>query len=147
LSEVHRPNSREFKGLPEKTAIWQRDELLLILKSTDRCLPLEDVVRFVGVLEDILPSDRIIKFPGVLSISRQLEQMVKSELLEKIGTCYRITSKGVRLADEAELSIENDEDLGSVWQTLRGALGSLPSSKLLWDSHLFSALKQLGLRQ
>jgi hypothetical protein len=107
---------------------------------------LEDVARFVGLLEDILPSDRIIKFTGVLSISRQLEQMVKSGILEKIGNCYRITGKGVRLADEAELSMENDEDLGSVWQTVRSALRSLPSSKLLWDSHLFSALKQLGLR-
>ena len=146
MSEAHRTNSRELSDPPSKTPIWQRDELLLILRSTDRCLPLEDVARFVGLLEDILPSDRIIKFPGVHSINRQLEQMVKSELLEKIGSCYRTTNKGVRLADEAELSMENDKDLRSVWQTVRSALGSLPSSKLLWDSHLFSALKQVGLR-
>jgi predicted transcriptional regulator len=106
---------------------------------------LEDIARFVGLLEDVLPSDRIIKFSGTHSVSRQLEQMAKSELLVKISNCYRITEKGMRLADEAELSIENDEELGKIWQIVRTALSSLPSSKLLWDSHLYSALKQLDL--
>jgi hypothetical protein len=135
----------ETTGLPLKVTIWQRDELLLIFKFTGRCLPLEDISRFVGLLEDVLPSGRMIKFSAVHSIARQLEQMVKSQLLGKVGNCYRITEKGARLADEAELSIENDEELGKIWQTVRSALGSLPSSKLLWDSHLYSTLKQLML--
>jgi hypothetical protein len=129
-----------------KVTVWQRDELLLIFKSTDRSLPLGDVARFVGLLEDVLPSGRIIKFSGINSIARQLEQMVKSEFLVKISNCYRITEKGVRLADEAELSMENDEELGRIWQTVRSALSNLPSSKLLWDSHLYSALKHLDLQ-
>ena len=145
MSEVHRVSSCETTGIPLKITIWQRDELLLILRSTDRSLPLEDIARFVGLLEDVLPSGRIIKFLGIHSIARQLEQMVKSELLVKISNCYRITEKGSRLADEAELSMENDEELGKIWQIVRAAFSSLPSSKLLWDSHLYGALKQLDL--
>lgn len=142
MSEAHRVSSREFIGPLRKVSIWQRDELLLIFKSTNRCLPLEDIARFVSLLEDILPGDRIIKFQAVSSISRQLEQMLRSELIEKMGSCYRITEKGAKLADEAELSMEHDEELEKIWQTIRGALSSLPWSRLMWDSHLYSALRQ-----
>lgn len=142
MSEARRVSSRELTGPPGKVSVWQRDELLLIFKSTNRCLPLEDIARFVSLLEDILPSDRIIKFQAVSSVSRQLEQMLRSELIERMGNCYRITEKGAKLADEAELSMEHDEELEKVWQTIRGALSSLPWSKLMWDSHLFSALRQ-----
>jgi hypothetical protein len=96
-------------------------------------------------LEHVLPSDRIIKFPGDASINRQLEQMLKSGLLEKMGNFYGITEKGAKLADEAELSMENDEELEKLWQTVRNALCNLPWSKLMWDSHLYDVLKQLGV--
>ncbi len=143
MSEVHHVSSPEIRGSPRKVTIWQRDELLLILGSTDRCLPSEDIAKFVSFIEDVLPVDRIIKFPSVSSIDRQLEQMVKSELLEKKGNCFRITEKGTKLADEAELSLENDEEIEKIWQTVKSALASLPWSKLMWDSHLYDTLKQL----
>jgi predicted transcriptional regulator len=143
LSEVHDPSTPDDMDLTRGARIWQRDELLLILKSTGRCLPLEDIAKFVDLLESVLPADRIIRFPGIYQINRQMEQMTKSELVEKKGLCYKITEKGTKLAEEAELSMENDEEADRAWVALRNALANLPSSKLTWDSHLDAALKQV----
>lgn len=70
--------------------------------------------------------------------------MAKSELIEKRGVCYKITEKGSKLADEAELSIEDSEVTNRAWATVRSALASLPSSKLAWDSHLNATTKRIG---
>jgi hypothetical protein len=141
LSEVG-PGASDGGNLSRGGRIWQRDELLLILKSTGRCLPPEDIAKFVDLLENVLPTDRIIKFQGIYEISRQLDQMGKWGLVEKKGSCYKITEKGSRLADEAELSMENDEKTDRAWAMLRNALNNLPSTKLRWDSHLDAALKE-----
>lgn len=143
MSEVNRMSSPRSGTSSGKTSIWQRDELLLVLKCTSRCLPLEDMVKFVDFLESVLPSEKIIKFPTVSSISKQLEQMVKTALLEKRGGCYRLAERGVKFADEAELSMETDEEVDTIWHAARNALVNLPSNRLMWDSHLFSALKEI----
>jgi hypothetical protein len=106
-------------------------------------LPPEDIAKFVDFIEDALPAEIIIRFQGIQEINRQLDQMLKWELIEKKGSCYKITEKGSRLADEAELSVENDETAGETWAALRNALGDLPSTRMKWDSHLYAALKGL----
>nr|MDO8133179.1 hypothetical protein [Candidatus Njordarchaeum guaymaensis] len=82
MSEANNASPNGFGQSSRDVSIWQRDELLLVLKSTDRCLPLEDIAKFVYFLEDVLPSDKVVKFLGTPSISRQLEQMIKSGLVE-----------------------------------------------------------------
>ncbi|WXG42770.1 MAG: hypothetical protein WED04_01500 [Promethearchaeati archaeon SRVP18_Atabeyarchaeia-1] len=144
MSEVPHVSAPDAGNLTREARIWQRDELLLILKSTGRCLPLEDIAKFIDFLETVLPDDKIIRFSGVHHVSRQLEQMAKSELIEKRGVCYKITEKGSKLADEAELSIEDSEVTNRAWATVRSALASLPSSKLAWDSHLNATTKRIG---
>lgn len=69
--------------------------------------------------------------------------MVKTALLEKRGGCYRLAERGVKFADEAELSMETDEEVDTIWHAARNALVNLPSNRLMWDSHLFSALKEI----
>lgn len=143
LSEADHRSTPDGVDLSRGGRIWQRDELLLILKSTNRCLPPEDLAKFVDLLESVLPANRIIRFQGIYEIRKQLDQMGKWELVEKRGPCYKITEKGNKLADEAELSIENDEKTAKPWAILRNALRNLPSSKLAWDLHLNGALKEL----
>lgn len=140
MSEANNVSPNGFGQSSREVSIWQRDELLLILKSTDRCLPLEDMAEFVHFLEDVLPSDKLMKFLGVSSVSRQLEQMVKSGLVEKKSSCYRITERGMKFAEEAELSIEQDEELDEIWHRTRDILSNLPVNRLKWDSYLDTAL-------
>jgi hypothetical protein len=102
------------------------------------------MVKFVDFVETALPADRIIKFEGTYQISRQLEQMVKSELVEKKGSCYKTTEKGNRLADESELSMEYDEETDRIWVVVRRALANMPPSRITWDSFLNDVLKQLS---
>nr|MDO8099263.1 hypothetical protein [Candidatus Njordarchaeota archaeon] len=143
MSEVNNASPNRFGQSSREVSIWQRDELLLVLKSTDRCLPLEDIAKFVYFLEDVLPSDKVVKFLGIPSISRQLGQMIKSGLVEKKSSCYRITEKGLKFAEEAELSIEQDEEIDQVWHATRDILSNLPVSRLKWDSYLDTAFRQL----
>jgi hypothetical protein len=139
LSEANNAGPNGFGRSPQEVSIWQRDELLLILKSTDRCLSLEDIAEFVYFLEDVLPSDKLVKFLGISSVSRQLEQMIKSELVEKRSSCYKITERGMKFAEEAELSIEQDEELDQIWHRTRDTLTNLPVNRLKWNSYLDTA--------
>jgi hypothetical protein len=101
------------------------------------------MAEFVHFLEDVLPSDKLMKFLGVSSVSRQLEQMVKSGLVEKKSSCYKITERGLKFAEEAELSIEQDEELDKAWHRTRDILANLPVNRLKWDSYLDTAFDQL----
>jgi DNA-binding PadR family transcriptional regulator len=102
------------------------------------------MAKFVYFLEDVLPNDRVVRFLGIPSIARQLEQMVKSGLVEKKSSCYRITEKGLKFAEEAELSIEQDEEIDKIWHSTRDILAKLPVSRLRWDSYLDAAFDQLS---
>jgi hypothetical protein len=143
LSEANNASPNGLGQSSRQISIWQRDELLLVLKSTDRCLPLEDIARFVYFLEDALPNDRVVRFLGIPSITRQLEQMVRSGLVDKKSSCYRITEKGLKFAEEAELSMEQDEEIDKIWHATREILAKLPVSRLKWDSYLDIAFDQL----
>jgi hypothetical protein len=141
LREVDDPGDLNGGDLSKGGRLWQRDELLLILKSTGRCLESEDLVKFVDFLESVMPASKIIKFQGIYEIIRQLDQMMKWELVEKRGSCYKITEAGKQLAEEAEGSIENDEKTRRAWAILRNTLSNLPSTRMNWDLHLNAALK------
>ena len=133
------------ESLSDKNALWQIEELLLILFVSGRFHNIDDILLLSEIFEKLFPDSQVIGFKGNRTfLARQLELGKKNGKLITSGTNFGIASEGRNFVLEIiKEKISNNEALSKNLHLYQKLLSRLPRVRVQWNAYLEEFLRRL----
>jgi hypothetical protein len=135
------------ESLSDKKALWQIEELLLILFVSGRFHTLDDILLLSEIFEKLFPDSWLIGFKGNRTfLVRQLEIGQKNGHLIHTGSNFGISSDGRAFVLEIiGGKLSSNENLLKILHLYRKMLWNMPRVHNQWRTYLEDFLRRLNI--